>query len=266
MATFFVSFGLELEDKEMRLAVLTGLLASLISGVAAYTCDDFKSTGLPCVEIPTCASNVVTGGVVNKLSNGLGSAKSVTKFRACYDESSLSFEMNNYNQYYYSSYNYGACNDNVFNSDVVEVFIAPWSVEEPTPHCYSELDVAPSNKIFQSGIYNPNLNHTGIKNYLIDCESSGVASSTEVVLSSSAWIETLTVPWSVVDNPNGCPVSAKKSSPASKVYRFNVYRVNELSSVSTCSTSTCEYMAWSPTLSNPPAFHEPTKFGYAVLV
>lgn len=248
----------------MRLAVLIGLIGSLLSTAAAgYTCADFKSTGLPCVEIPSCDSGKTGTVVVNQLSGGQGKAKSTTKVGVCYNAGSLSFEMTNAAQNYYSSYNYGACNDNVFNSDVVEVFMAPWSKDEPSPHCYVELDVAPSNAIFQSGIYNPNLNHTGVKNYLIDCESSGVSSTTNVNLASNTWVETLTVPWSVVDKPYGCPVSVPTGN---QVYRMNVYRVNELSAVTTCSSSTCEYMAWSPTGSVPPAFHEPTKFGYTIIV
>ena len=56
------------------------------------------------------------------------------------------------------------------------------------------------------------------------------------------------------------------------LYRINLYRVNEMEELAmfdkTCSTTTnsCEYMAWSPTFSDPPAFHVPSKFGYLVLV
>eukprot|EP01034_Spumella_vulgaris_P026409 gene26409-32987_t len=80
----------------------------------------------------------------------------------------------------------------------------------------------------------------------------------------------------VIDKPNGCPSEPKGSlnirnlremdaTPSSVVYRANFFRVNELVSSPTCSSSSCEYLAWSPTGVNPPAFHEPTKFGYLVL-
>jgi hypothetical protein len=44
-----------------------------------------------------------------------------------------------------------------------------------------------------------------------------------------------------------------------------MFRISQLTSNTACSSSTCEYMAWSPTMANPPAFHEPTKFGYLLL-
>jgi hypothetical protein len=50
-------------------------------------------------------------------------------------------------------------------------------------------------------------------------------------------------------------------------YRANFYRVNELEPVGQqlCSSSSCEYLAWSPTMVDPPAFHCPKKFGYLIL-
>jgi len=234
--------------------------------LAANSCTTFQNTNLPCVEVPQC-STASANVTINKLSNGLGASKSHSTLQLCYDSTSLKFTIDSMEQSFYSNHVYGSCNDNVYNSDISEVFIAPWYTDETTPHCYSEIDVSPSNKIFESGIYNPNLNHSGISNYLIDCDSSGVTSSTTINTSNNSWQEILSIPWSIIDNPYGCPVSQQKTlTTASKVYRANFYRVNELVSVSTCSSSTCEYMAWSPTGSNPPAFHEPTKFGYLVLV
>jgi hypothetical protein len=44
-----------------------------------------------------------------------------------------------------------------------------------------------------------------------------------------------------------------------------MFRISQLTPSTACSSTTCEYMAWNPTLANPPAFHEPTKFGYLLL-
>jgi hypothetical protein len=50
------------------------------------------------------------------------------------------------------------------------------------------------------------------------------------------------------------------------VYRANMFRISQLtSSGAKCSSASCEYLAWSPTLSDPPAFHEPTHFGYLLM-
>ena len=56
----------------------------------------------------------------------------------------------------------------------------------------------------------------------------------------------MVVPWSVIDHPNGCPTTSTRmtSGTPGAVYRANFYRINELSSVSKCSSSTYEYMAW----------------------
>eukprot|EP01036_Dinobryon_divergens_P025890 gene25890-34482_t len=88
----------------------------------------------------------------------------------------------------------------------------------------------------------------------------------------SIWTTTIEIPWSVIVHPNGCPISTssylnkENAITIPTALRANFYRVNELSvsDGDKCSSSSCEYMAWSPTLSNPPAFHEPTKFGYLI--
>ncbi len=245
-----------------------------ISNVAAsLKCADISTSGMPCVDVPLCSSGKTGSVVVNKLSNGLGSSKSASQVDLCYDTAYLKIKYSSFKQQYFSNVVYDECNDSVFNSDVAEVFIAPQLQSETAPHCYSEIDVNPANAIFESGIYNPNLNHTGIIGYSIDCGSSGIVHSTVVDKSSNTWTESLSIPWNVVDHPN-CP-SAREAvvststtaatAPAYPVYRANFFRVNELVSVPTCSSTTCEYMAWSPTGSNPPAFHEPTRFGYLVL-
>lgn len=155
-----------------------------------------------------------------------------------------------------------SCNDSVFNMDVVELFIAPHT--DQAVKCYSEIDTSPFGPIFESRIYSPNLNHTGIVGTIIDCGSSGITTKTSIAADKS-WQWHVSVPWSLINDASWCPASVPANTL--NVYRGNVYRVNELKQVgSSCSSSTCEYMAWSPTLANPPAFHEPTKFGFFVLV
>ena len=221
--------------------------------------------------------------VIDTLSNGNGKSKSKSDVYFCYDNDNFIIQFESFNQSIYSQKVFEDCNDSVYNLDVVELFISPWklngiSADLAGPYCYSEIDISPFNKVFQSGIYNKNLNHTGVANYPLDCATSGIRSQTDVNKSiPSIWTTTIEIPWSIIMNPNGCPIatSGKNSSAEEKkvdaiviphVLRANFYRVNELSvsAGSQCSSSSCEYMAWSPTLSNPPAFHEPTKFGYLI--
>lgn len=222
-----------------------------------------KSSDLPCIEVSSCSSKQTLAKVeVNKLSNGLGlaHAKSVASF--CHTADHLQITIDSFNQTYFpSSTQFSSCNDNVFNLDVVEVFISPHA---EAPNCYSEIDVSPYNAIFESGIYNPNLNHTGVENYLIDCNTSNIVHQTHLDKSNSKWSSIYQLPWKVIDNPYGCPKSTLDKHD--NIYRANIFRVNEMASTTKCSSSLCEYMAWSPTFSNPPAFHEPKYFGYVVLI
>lgn len=274
------SFFTETESIDMAYFVIVCLILIAVSSEinAATSCADVSTSGLPCIDVPLCSLNKPGQLTVNKLSNGLGKSKASSVVDICYDEKSIKIKYSSYKQQYFSDHVYGDCNDGVFNSDVAEVFIAPFLKGEVAPHCYSEIDVNPFNKIFESGIYNPNLSKSGISGYVLDCATSGVTHSTKIDRGSSSWVEDLSIPWSVVDFPN-CPnsnasagtqqnnlrSSTTAKGPAHTVYRANFFRVNELTAVSTCSSSTCEYMAWSPTGVNPPAFHEPTKFGYLVL-
>lgn len=167
-------------------------------------------------------------------------------------------------QKYLSPTTYTQCNDVIFNSDVAELFIAPHMEEEP--HCYNELDISPYNVMFDSGIYNPNLNHTGITGTTFPCSTSNISSSTTIDMSQNQWEAQMTFPFSLLNCPYDCPLKqyCGHDTPNS-IYRANMFRITQLTSNTACSSSTCEYMAWNPTMCDPPAFHEPTKFGYLLL-
>jgi hypothetical protein len=212
--------------------------------------------------------------VVQSLSSGASQGKSAAEAELCYDDSGLTLKVVAKNQYYYPAKNaYKACNDGVFNADVVEFFLTSPALANGNTlpsndlHCYNELDVNPSNAIFESGIVNPNLNHTAVQNVLIDCSTSKLVHSAEV--KGNTWTMTMKVPYSVLDYPAGCPsnqLAAVSMPKVGRVYRGNIYRINELTATAKCSSSLCEYLAWSPTGCTPPAFHEPTKFGYFIFV
>ena len=218
--------------------------------------------------------------ILNNLSNGNGQSQSMSEVYFCYDDNYFVLQFISFNQSKYSQTAFEDCNDSVYNLDVVESFISTWELNKNSsdgPYCYSEIDLSPFNKIYQAGIYNKNLNHTGITNFPLDCATSGIRSRADVnPTNPSIWTTKIEIPWSVIVNPNGCPIATSSYHKETEntvvaipnALRANFYRVNELSvsDGSKCSSSSCEYMAWSPTLSNPPAFHEPTKFGYLIRV
>ena len=57
----------------------------------------------------------------------------------------------------------------------------------------------------------------------------------------------------------------KENISPNEIYRANIFRINQLTTNSQCNSNICEYMAWNPTNVDPPAFHEPTKFGFLLL-
>jgi hypothetical protein len=244
----------------------------LLPGVFSLTCSEIEAThGLPCVSIPSC-ENGEGSLVVNQLSNGLGTSKSTAAVNFCYTPTTLNLNVVAKNQVYYPQDVYTACNDNVFLLDVMELFIGSCQNSEECndngdTYCYSEIDTSPYNKIFESGIYAPYLNHSSLTNYLIDCDQSQITHQTET--RGSEWFWKVSVPWDLINNPQGCPKGEKnlKGAAAGQLFRGNVYRVNAVTSMVTkCSSTSCEYVSWTPTYANPPAFHEPTKFGYFLLV
>lgn len=239
-------------------------LLSLAVYVSSLSCDDIKDKSVPCVEVPRCSDSTSTI-LVDQLSTGLGASVSSSSIDLCFDDTYLRLNNVANGQKYLTETPYTECNDAIFNSNVAEVFIAPHMEEEP--HCYNELDISPFDVMFDSGIYNQNLNQSGIVNYEFDCATSGILHSVTVDMAHNTWTAQLSFPWSLVNCPYNCPLPqyCGHSTP-NNIYRANFYRINELVDTAKCSTSTCEYMAWNPTMANPPAFHVPTKFGYLVLM
>lgn len=234
---------------------------SVVSSFDPHTISDCPA-GSNCVKVPNCAKGFAYLNI-SMLSSGVTTSRSSSTISLCYDSVSLKIVHIANMQEFFPVSNYEECNDNIFYLDVVEAFIAPYVESEP--HCYTELDLAPKNQFYASGIFNPNLNHTGVTNSLLNCSMTGIIHQTEIEFLSQKWTATMSVPWTVLDCPHGCPLDSYCSTKANRVYRANFFRVNELVATTKCTSTECEYMAWNPTLANPPAFHEPLYFNFLVL-
>jgi hypothetical protein len=239
-------------------------IAAIIPVTLSLKCDMYADKNLPCVEVPRCSSNTFGTLEINQLSNGLGASVSNSEISLCFDDLNLYVSHMALKQSYLTNPGYDTCNDHIYNSNVAEMFIAPNM--ESVPHCYNELDISPFNVMFDSGIYNPNLNHSGIVGYQFPCEGTGIEYETEVNMASNYWKAKMSFSFELLNCPYECPLSryCGHSTP-NDVYRVNFFRINQLVETATCNSSLCEYMAWSPTMANPPAFHEPSKFGYMLL-
>lgn len=248
----------------IRKLFFTLVSASLICIYQAISCDHYANSGLPCVEVPACEHGK-SYIVVNQLSNGLGLSNSTSNITLCFDETSLHVVHAAKKQKYLTNPGYDQCNDAIFNSNVAEMFIAPNM--EKINHCYNELDISPFDVMFDAGIYNPNLNHTTVEGSTFPCDGTGVKYTTSVDNEAETWTAEMSFSFELLNCPFNCPLKEYCGhTHANNVYRVNFFRINQLQpDVSSCSSSTCEYMAWNPTDVNPPAFHEPSKFGYMVL-
>lgn len=252
------------------------MLTVSVAAAAAVTAvvmrsDSASCDEVPCVNIPRCSSGRMASLSIDQLSNGKGSAQASSLVSICYDMRGLVIKHVATGQKYLSENSYNNCNDEIYNLNVAELFIAPVIDAEPeASHCYNEIDISPGNVMFESGIYNSDLSQSTIKNSLIDCETSGVGHFVTVDKDNETWTSVITLPWSIANKPFACPIAeytkVSATAPVAQ-YRANLYRVNELMPVGQqlCSSSSCEYLAWSPTMVDPPAFHCPRKFGYLIL-
>ena len=256
----------------MRLILLFLLLSSgsSASSTAGEVCSKLGVT--PCVEVPRCGgtgSESAPIEIFQRSDGTLPSQKTTAQTTTlCHEDGKslvIAFQLNQQRETVKSSY--VTCNSAIYNLDVVEMFISPGLAD---PKCYSELDLSLANTPFFSGIINPNLNHTGISNVLIDCATSGIVHTTTPVEYSSSWTATFKVPLALLNSPHGCPDAPSPSPQQNSMFRANFFRINAktdaIAESQKCSPDTCDYLAWSPNYVSPPAFHEPHYFGALVLV
>lgn len=121
-----------------RCALLAAVAAAFFSAASTAT-----STTLPTLDVPACPEK-------GRLSYNLTSPDRVafpdTAVDICYDDTSLHIDFLAYNEtsfFYNSTY---TTNGDIFNYEVMEVFIAKGTSD---PQTYLEFEVAPNNVTFQ---------------------------------------------------------------------------------------------------------------------
>lgn len=145
-------------------------------------------------------------------------------------------------------------NDNLYNQEVFELFIAP-SASDPTN--YLEFEINPNNAIWVGQVFNPTLGEDGgNKLTMIPYNEANVTHNVKVM--EDAWFGEFGIPWKLI----GGKV---------ETCRINFYRI--ISKIShdnpgwICAPETCDFTCWSPTISGKaPAFHKPKEFGVLQLV
>lgn len=140
-------------------------------------------------------------------------------------------------------------NDNLFNQEVFELFIAP---SEGDAVNYLEFEINPNNAIWTGQVFNPTLGEGGgNKLTMIPYNEAGITHDVKIM--ENSWFGEFTVPWKLIGGK-------------SDVCRINFYRIISKTSHENpdwvCTAETCDFTCWSPTMSGEtPAFHKPKKFG-----
>ena len=160
----------------------------------------------------------------------MGSSRSSSEISLCYDYAKLHVTHTANNQSYFTpNTDYSQCNSNIYYSDVAEMFIAPYM--EKQPHCYNEIDISPYNVMFDAGIYNPNLNQSGIIGNEFGCDAafSDITHTAQVDAAKNQWTASLDISWNLINCPYNCPLPnyCGHTTP-NALYRANFYRIAEL--------------------------------------
>jgi hypothetical protein len=145
-------------------------------------------------------------------------------------------------------------NDNLFNQEVFELFIAASDKDSVN---YLEFEINPNNAIWVGHVFNPTLGESG-DNKLMMVPYNEAEITHDVKVMENAWLGEFALPWKLIGGqPDVC--------------RINFYRIvsntSHENSDWVCTPDTCDFTCWSPTMSGKnPAFHKPKKFGVLRLV
>lgn len=141
---------------------------------------------------------------------------------------------------------WGTCgrrNDPIYLEEAVEVFLAPG---EDDPRRYCEIDVSPLGVVFAACIDHP----TGRRADLLadtSWECRGLEWQVGATGAAQDWWAALAIPWAALETGPGRPA---------RRWRANFYRIERPRD-----GGKTELSCWSPTLTEPPDFHRPARFG-----
>ncbi len=136
-------------------------------------------------------------------------------------------------------------NDPIYSEEAVEVFLAPG---EADPHEYWELEVSPLGVIFAAHVHNPTWRRADlVADTSWPCR--GLAWRAAPTGRNEDWQAAMAIPWPALVAPG------RQGSPLPRRWRANFYRIERPRD------GAAELSCWSPTLTAPPDFHVPARFG-----
>ncbi|HXU30519.1 MAG TPA: carbohydrate-binding family 9-like protein [Thermoanaerobaculia bacterium] len=141
--------------------------------------------------------------------------------------------------------------DPLWQEEVVELFLA---LDAADPGRYFEFEVSPRGVLFDARVNNPTGQRADLQ-VETDWNCPGIrwgVGSTDLLAESTGeqdWWAALVLPWSSLAGPGLLP----------ETLRANFYRIERPPD------GPHEFSAWSPTLVDPPDFHQPARFGFLSL-
>jgi len=136
----------------------------------------------------------------------------------------------------------------VYEDDCAEAFISSGTDGSR----YFEFEINPCNTVMDASVF-PNEKGGGeVVDYGWNCRGLKTATEVRGTLNShrdrdTGWVLEMALPFS--------QIGRGRSSPRpGETWRANLYRVEN--------TGQAEFLCWSPTMTDPPSFHVPDRFGY----
>jgi hypothetical protein len=172
-----------------------------------------------------------------ELADGGGPARQQTAVRLLWDAAALHVRFECADRDAWGTY--VRRDDPLYEEEAVEVFLAPG---EDDPVGYVELEVSPRGTLFDALVDNPDSDRATMRvDRSWDCPGLAWEAGSGAA-SQDGWA-TLAIPWAAL------------GGEIPRLLRANFYRIERPRD------GTAEFSCWSPTLTSPPDFHKPARFG-----
>jgi hypothetical protein len=132
--------------------------------------------------------------------------------------------------------------DPLWTEECVEVFLA---AGETDPVEYFEFELSPLGVLFDARVRNPTGDRRGMTAD-VGWNCAEIEAAARIDAASNCWEAELQIPWS------GLGVSVELP----RLWRMNLFRIDRPRD-----GSPAEFSCWVPTLTDPPNFHVPSRFG-----
>ena len=163
------------------------------------------------------------------------------------------------------------CNEDVFNQEVVEVFLASDAAEvkKAKPEKYWEVELTPKGVAWVGYDSNPGGDRTNLTHVLHPCSSV----ATSVTPRHGAWQGRISLPWKLIGP--GAPAGALGAGAhAGRLYRANFFRVQmnprawagrSVTTQDACGPANCTFLCANCPDTKEPDFHHSGFFGNLVV-